>query len=201
MPVVAVATHTNLLWAHAAVNTLVYQLLCIYILHSLDHLMMITPPPLPPEKEKSTVPPSQRVGGRPSVADFVDELTEVEDQVSRGPEDSQQTRGMTSSTATRELDELMANLENFEPASAKTDQSQSARDVGRTKSTAMDNLNSMLGSLDEDMTKRHGVKTAPKGEGGREGAREGGREGSVRDRREEEKEEGEGEREEGEGEG
>jgi paxillin len=115
------------------------------------------------KKEKSTVPPSQRVGGRPSVADFVDELTEVEDQVSRGPEDSQQTRGMTSSTATRELDELMANLENFEPASAKTDQSQSARDVGRTKSTAMDNLNSMLGSLDEDMTKRHGVKTAPKG--------------------------------------
>ena len=106
------------------------------------------------------------------MADFVDELTEVEDQVSRGPEDSQRARGMTSSTATKELDELMANLENFEPASGKTDQSQSSRDVGRAKSTAMDNLNSMLGSLDEDMTKRHGVNTAPKGEGGgREGER------------------------------
>lgn len=111
------------------------------------------------------MPPSERVGGRPSVADFVDELTEVEHQVSQGPENSDphRPRGMTSSTATKELDELMANLSKFEPASEKAEQPQTSHDVGRTKSTAMDNLNSMLGSLDEDMTKRHGVNTAPKG--------------------------------------
>ena len=93
--------------------------------------------------------------------DFVDELTEVEHQVS---DDPLRGRSMTSSTATRELDELMANLSKFEPASDKTDQSHSGRDAGKTKSTAMDNLNSMLGSLDEDMTRRHGVNTASKGE-------------------------------------
>ena len=148
------------------------QLLLLFskhTLHSSFHVLSLlsslspTSPP-PPEKEIS-VPPSQRVGGRPSVADFVDELTEVEHQVSQGPEgsDPHRARGMTSSTATRELDELMANLSKFEPASGKTEPSQTSREAGRTKSTAMDNLNSMLGSLDEDMTKRHGVDTAPKG--------------------------------------
>ena len=111
------------------------------------------------------MPPSQRVGGRPSVADFVDELTEVEHQVSWGPEDPEghRTRGMTASSATRELDELMANLTKFEPSTGKGDYDKVGNEGGRTKSTAMDNLNSMLGCLDEDMTKRHGVDTAPKG--------------------------------------
>ena len=116
--------------------------------------------------------------------DFVDELTEVEHQVSKESGEDSHTRGMTSSTATRELDELMADLSKFEPVSGKTDQSQSSRDSGKVKSTAMDNLNSMLGSLDDDMTKRHGVKTAPKGEGGR------GWEGRGTERRERERERG-----------
>ena len=101
--------------------------------------------------------------------DFVDELTEVEQKVSQDPADAQRARGMTSSTATRELDELMANLSNFEPSSSATgvagkgEGPQGARESGKIRSTAMDNLNSMLGSLDEDMTKRHGVNTTTKG--------------------------------------
>ena len=112
-------------------------------------------------------------GGRPTIKDFVDELTEVEKQVSHDQtNDPPRGRGMTSSTATRELDELMANLSNFEPASSsstatagKSDQSGGGgRDAGKMKSAvAMDNLNSMLGSLDEDMSKRHGVDTTAKG--------------------------------------
>ena len=102
------------------------------------------------------------MGGRPSVAEFVDELTEVEHQVSQSDQDQgHRSRGMTSSTAPRELDELMEDLTKFESASAKT--ASSAREGPKVRSSAMDNLNSMLGSLDEDMTKRHGVDTAPKG--------------------------------------
>ena len=101
--------------------------------------------------------------------DFVDELTEVEQKVSQDPGDAHRARGMTSSTATRELDELMANLSMFEPEPAATgpvgkpEGVEGGREGGKTKSTAMDNLNSMLGSLDEDMTKRHGVNTTTKG--------------------------------------
>ncbi len=116
------------------------------------------------------------------MADFVDELTEVEDQVRREPGDrhGSRERGLTASTATRELDELMANLSKFEPASGKGDYSQAHREGQKTKS-AMDNLNSMLGSLDEDMTKRHGVNTAPKGEREGGGRGEGGGEGEGRE--------------------
>ena len=147
------------------------------LLPSLSSLSLCTSLPRPPEKERS-VPPSERVGGvRPTMKDFVDELTEVEQKVSEDLSDPHRPRGMTSSTATRELDELMANLSNFEPASSSSGGDVGrmegggavARESGKTRSTAMDNLNSMLGSLDEVMTKRHGVNTTAKGErGGRE---------------------------------
>ena len=100
----------------------------------------------------------------------------MEDQVRRSPgqRSSSRERGLTASTATRELDELMANLSKFEPASGKSGDYSHTGPEGQKPKSAMDNLNSMLGSLDEDMTKRHGVNTAPKGGRG-EGRGGGGR--------------------------
>ena len=120
--------------------------------------------------------------------DFVDELTEVEQKVSEDSNNPHRPRGMTSSTATRELDELMANLSNFEPSSSsvgeggvgRLEESQGVggggggavvREGGKGRSSAMDNLNSMLGSLDKDMT-RLGVNTTAKGARERQRERE-----------------------------
>jgi len=107
--------------------------------------------------------------GRPSVADFVDELTEVEQKVSdktspkspKGGSGSQRSN-ITASTATIELDELMANLSKFEPSSSEATYSKPNKGMQKQKS-AVDDLNSMLGSLQQDMTQRHGVDTAAKG--------------------------------------
>lgn len=127
-------------------------------------------PPSPPPAEP---PPSETVGVRPSVADFVDELSEVEHRVagSGHPADdvSDGHGNMTASRATQELDELMANLSKFEPPSASEPQSDASKDysklgakAGGGKSAVAD-LNSMLGSLSQDMAVRHGVDTASKG--------------------------------------
>ncbi len=117
-------------------------------------------------------PPSQSVGHRPSVADFVDELTEVEHQVSdklgdtepRSPGDASSHRtNITASTATRELDELMKNLSTFEPPPAEDrDYSKLTKGPQKPKS-AVEDLNTMLGSLDQEMTQVHGVSTVAKG--------------------------------------
>ena len=120
--------------------------------------------------------------GRKMVAEFVDELTEVENQVSNksgqqaSPESSTAAAAaaatatsptITASSATQELDELMANLEKFEPSSMQEQKTPVSKPVvsGQQKQkTAFDNLNSMLGCLEQDMTQRHGVSTASKGE-------------------------------------
>ena len=69
---------------------------------------------------------------------------------------------ITASTATMELDELMQNLSKFEPADAGAYSRIGGKGEGAPKS-AMDDLSSMLGSLDQEMTHRHGVSTAAKG--------------------------------------
>ena len=100
----------------------------------------------------------------------MDELTEVEQQVSdvggmRSPKAgaSSQRLNITASTATQELDDLMANLSNFEPIDSqdKGDYDKPAK-AGQKPKSAMDDLSSMLGSLSQDMT-RHGVDIAAKG--------------------------------------
>ena len=69
--------------------------------------------------------------GRPTVADFMDELTEVEKQVSgRSPdpvspqatasESSRLRPRLTASTATQELDDLMATLSDFKMPPTQT---------------------------------------------------------------------------------
>ena len=54
---------------------------------------------------------------RPTVAEFMNELTEVEQRVSSPSQSSGNQRdgprGMTASTATQELDELMGQLSDF----------------------------------------------------------------------------------------
>ena len=60
---------------------------------------------------------------RPTVTQFINELTEVEEQVSTSPSNStnsgevvnhrHMSRGITASTATKELDELMGKLSDF----------------------------------------------------------------------------------------
>ena len=116
------------------------------------------------------LPPSEEVGVRPSVTDLVDELTAVEHHVSdkisggsmRSPKRTATERtNITASTATRELDELMANLEKFEPASTK-DKGDYDHPSKSGKKSAVADLNSMLGSLNQDMASR-GVNTASKG--------------------------------------
>jgi len=141
-------------------------------------LLFSLPPSLPPSSSSSLPPPLLSPDqekqpalqtGRPSVADFVDELTEVEQKVSgktspkspKGGSGSQRSN-ITASTATIELDELMANLSKFEPSSSEATYSKPNKGVQKQKS-AVDDLNSMLGSLQQDMTQRHGVDTAAKG--------------------------------------
>ena len=70
--------------------------------------------------------------GRPTVADFMDELTEVEKQVSgqspdpvsphsTTPESAGRSRQrLTASTATQELDDLMATLSDFKMPPSQT---------------------------------------------------------------------------------
>ena len=103
------------------------------------------------------------------MADFVDELTEVEQKVSdksspKSPKGGSgaQRSNITASTATIELDELMANLSKFEPSPLEATYSKPNKGMQKPKS-AVDDLNSMLGSLQQDMTQRHGVDTAAKG--------------------------------------
>ncbi len=56
---------------------------------------------------------------RPTVAEFMNELTEVEERVSSPSQSSSNRReragpkGITASTATQELDELMGQLSDF----------------------------------------------------------------------------------------
>ena len=117
-------------------------------------------------------PPSESVGVRPTVADFMDELSEVEHRVT-GPtspntEAENSRSNITASKATKELDELMANLSNFEPPPSTdpvvSDYSRDYAKLGaKGGAGAVADLNSMLGSLSQDMAVRHGVDTASKG--------------------------------------
>lgn len=67
---------------------------------------------------------------------------------------------ITASSATLELDQLMQNLEEFEPPAPPPEE----RDVGAKKpKSAMDDLSNMLGSLEMDMENIHGVSTVAKG--------------------------------------
>ena len=113
---------------------------------------------------------------RPSVGNLVDELTEVEEKIGGGqsaenesepPEiEGGSTRSkITASTATLELDELMQNLEKFEPPSSGNADGGAEGSTNRPQKpkSAMDDLSSMLTSLDQDMTTRHGVNTVAKG--------------------------------------
>lgn len=140
------------------------ECVCVYNVTALSTISL-PPPLLSPDQEKQ---PALQTG-RPSVADFVDELTEVEQKVSdktspkspKGGSGSQRSN-ITASTATIELDELMANLSKFEPSSSEATYSKPNKGMQKQKS-AVDDLNSMLGSLQQDMTQRHGVDTAAKG--------------------------------------
>lgn len=103
----------------------------------------------------------------------MDELTQLEDQVSNKGNPSKLptnsipvASAITASSATKELDDLMANLSKFEPSSlsVQDDGSAKASKGAQPKArSALESLNSMLGSLEEDMSKRHGVSTAAKG--------------------------------------
>lgn len=67
---------------------------------------------------------------------------------------------ITASSATLELDQLMQNLEEFEPPAP----SEEDRNQGNKKpKSAMDDLSNMLGSLEMDMENIHGVSTVAKG--------------------------------------
>ena len=111
------------------------------------------------------------------MGNLVDELTEVEAQVGGGGprkppvEGGTKRANITASTATLELDELMANLSNFEPPpgvnatieeGTSSLQQQQQQQPPKPKSAA-DDLDLMLGSLDHDMAKRHGINTTAKG--------------------------------------
>ena len=73
-------------------------------------------------------------------------------------------RNITASTATLELDELMQNLSKFEASNQSQGGGEGVNRGGSQKSkSAMDDLSSMLTSLDQDMTTRHGVNTMAKG--------------------------------------
>lgn len=105
------------------------------------------------------------------MADLVDELTEVEEQIGGGRSESTSTnesgevgkRNITASTATLELDELMQNLVKFEESNKGQGGDGTAKDRTQKGKSAMDDLSSMLTSLDQDMTTRHGVNTSAKG--------------------------------------
>lgn len=121
--------------------------------------------PLDSQRKTSSTDPAV---ARPSVGNLVDELTEVEEKISGGndkeslgSEESSRSK-ITASTATLELDELMQNLEKFEPPSSNKGEVEGANQPQKPKS-AMDDLSSMLTSLDQDMTTRHGVNTVSKG--------------------------------------
>lgn len=69
---------------------------------------------------------------------------------------------ITASSATLELDELMQDLEHFEPP--PQDARSGSADKGPQKpKSAMDDLSNMLGSLEQDMETIHGVSTVAKG--------------------------------------
>ena len=133
----------------------------IYIItHTSTHLTTAEPDP-----KGEPVP-------RPSVGALVDELTEVEQQIRGGRTDSISTndgssgsgkRNITASTATLELDELMQNLSKFEASNQGQGADGGKKDSAQKGKLAMDNLSSMLSSLDQDMTTRHGVSTVAKG--------------------------------------
>lgn len=67
---------------------------------------------------------------------------------------------ITASSATLELDQLMHNLEDFEPPTPLPSNKDQG---GRKPQSAMDNLSNMLGSLELDMENIHGVSTVAKG--------------------------------------
>ena len=67
---------------------------------------------------------------------------------------------ITASSATLELDQLMQNLEDFEPPAPAPNSRD--REAKKPKS-AMDDLSNMLGSLEMDMENIHGVSTVAKG--------------------------------------
>ena len=69
---------------------------------------------------------------------------------------------VTASSATLELDQLMQNLEDFEPPAAAPSNDPSGGGNQKPKS-AMDDLSNMLGSLEQDMEHIHGVSTVAKG--------------------------------------
>ena len=107
---------------------------------------------------------------------LVDELTEVEHQLSGGRTESVSSseqpsergggggkRNITASTATLELDELMQNLSKFEASNQGQGGEGGQKDSAQKGKSAMDDLSSMLTSLDQDMTTRHGVNTVAKG--------------------------------------
>ena len=111
---------------------------------------------------------------------LVDELTEVEYQLSGGRTESVSSasekpiergggggggkRNITASTATLELDELMQNLSKFEASNQEQggEGGRGGKDSSQKGKSAMDDLSSMLTSLDQDMT-RQGVNTVAKG--------------------------------------
>lgn len=133
-------------------------------------LSLCSSPLLHPLDQEKQPPALQEYGSRPSVANLVDELTEVEQQVSdKTPQKSPsrvgstQRSNITASTATIELDELMANLSNFEPPPTSEVSYAKPNKGAQKQKSAVDDLNSMLGSLQMDMTQRHGVDTAAKG--------------------------------------
>jgi paxillin len=123
-------------------------------------------PPSPPHIEEI------EQFNRPTVADFMNELTEVEDKVSDEGEKKKVKARVTASTATQELDMLMADLSDFKLPPQKQqppprNQQQPEQPYAkpqkepRVKSQITD-LDNMLGSLQSNMN-RKGVDTSSKG--------------------------------------
>lgn len=115
-------------------------------------------------------PPHDTGLSRPTISAFVDELTQLENQVSNKTSASKFTTGgipmaapVTASSATKELDDLMANLSKFEPSTVSVQDDKAPKGAQPKTRSALESLNSMLGSLEEDMSKRHGVSTMAKG--------------------------------------
>ncbi|XP_059926186.1 paxillin a isoform X2 [Gadus macrocephalus] len=129
------------------------------------------PPPAVLEKPKRSLATRGIEDVRPSVESLLDELESsvpmpipaplmVSEEPTDGPETAaQQQARMSASSATRELDELMASLSDFKVQSNIQSQGKSSPTGPLKQANKLDN---MLGSLQSDLN-RLGVQTVAKG--------------------------------------